>query len=235
MAVVDRIDRVVRALEKEAVIASIRLTNTAQIVRAFNSILLGGLSIFEIPIQAPKWAEIVRKARAEFGDDILLGVGGVLDRRGALNAIQAGADYVCSPHTERGIVELCKEEQTLIMQGGLTPNEVFRAYQTGADYVSVTPASFYGQAYMESLLFTYGDVKLIPSGGVDDKLAGALLASGARAVGVDTWLVNDKMIQDREFDQIQQRAVSLKKIAATAKPQAAPMPKARSSRSRARA
>ncbi len=233
MPVIERIERVTLALEKEGIIASIRLTQTAHLVRAFNSILLGGLNVFEIPIQAPKWEEIVRKARQEFGNDIILGVCGILDRRGALDAIQAGADYVSSPHTERGIVELCKEETTVVMQGGMTPNEVFRAYQTGADYVTVTPANFYGPAYLESLLFTYGNIRLIPTGGIDDQMAGALLKAGARAVGVDTWLVNDGLVNRREFDVVQQRALALKKMAdksRTAMPVAAPKARKRAAK-----
>jgi 2-dehydro-3-deoxyphosphogluconate aldolase / (4S)-4-hydroxy-2-oxoglutarate aldolase len=213
MPVVERVERVKDAIHREGVIANIRLTNTGQLVRAFNSVLLGGISIFEIPIQAQKWADIVKRARAEFGDEITLGVGGVLDRRGALSAVQAGADYVSCPHTERGIVELCKEEGVVIMQGALTPNEVFRAQQTGADFVTVMPANFYGNNYVETLLFTYSDVKLIPTGGIDDKAAAQLLQSGARAVAIDTWLVNDQFIARRQFDEIQARAVALKKAA----------------------
>lgn len=211
MPVIERVERVAHTIEKERAIAVLRLTDTPAVIRAFNSLLLGGINVFELPIQATRWADILKKARAEFGDDVVLGVGGVLDRRGALNAIQAGADYVSSPHTERGIVELCKEEGAIIMQGALTPNEVFRAQQTGADFVTVTPANFYGPAYVESLLFTYADTRLIPVGGIDVELATTLLQAGARAVAVDTWLVNDVFIARRLFDEIQKRAATLSK------------------------
>lgn len=213
MPVIERVERVAHTIEKERAIAVLRLTDTNTIIRTFNSLLLGGINVFELPIQAPRWADILKKARAEFGDDVVLGVGGILDRRGALNAIQAGADYVSSPHTERGIVELCKEEGAVVMQGALTPNEVFRAQQTGADFVTVMPASFYGPAYVESLLFTYSDVRLIPVGGIDDELAATLLKAGARAVAVDAWLVNDVFIARRQFDEIQKRASALSKAA----------------------
>ncbi len=217
MPVLERVERVALTIEKEGVIASIRLRDIKQIIRAFNSLLLGGVNIFELPVQAPKWSDVVKKARDEFGNDIILGVGGILDRRSALNAIQAGADYVSSPHTERGIVELCKEEGAVVMQGGLTPNEVYRAQQTGADYITVAPANLYGESYVEQMIFTYGNIKLVPQGGIDEKGAAILLRAGARAVVVDSWLVNDELIKRRDFDEIQQRAAALRKTVTEAR------------------
>jgi 2-dehydro-3-deoxyphosphogluconate aldolase/(4S)-4-hydroxy-2-oxoglutarate aldolase len=211
MPVIEKVERVSRAIEKEGLIAHVKLNDTQQMIRAINSLLLGGITILELPIKAPKWQDILKKARTEFGNEITIGISGILDRRSALNAIQAGADYVSSPHTERGIVELCKEEGTICMQGGLTPNEVFRAQQTGADYVNIMPASLFGNAYLETLIFNYGDVPLIPVGGIDEQLAVQLAKTGIRAVVVDSWLVNDQMIARRQFDEIQKRAASLKK------------------------
>lgn len=211
MAVIEKIERVSRAIEKEAFIAHVRLTDMAATIRTINSLLLGGITVIEMPVRAPKWSDILAKARAEFGDEITMGITGILDRRSALNAIQAGADYVSSPHTERGIVELCKEEGTICMQGALTPNEVFRAQQTGADYVTVMPANFFDPAYVEGILFNYGDVAMIPQGGLDDAAAVRFLKAGARAVILDNWLVNDQLIARRQFDEIQKRAAALKK------------------------
>lgn len=211
MAVIERVERTAHIIEKERVIAHIRLQDTQNIIRAINSVLLGGINIIEIPAQTPKWQDLLKKARAEFGADVTLGLSGVLDRRSALNAVQAGADYVSSPHTERGIVELCKEEGIIVMQGAMTPNEIFRAQQTGADFVTVLPASLYGGAYVESMLYTYGDVQLIPVGGIDDQMAAMLLKAGAKAVAVDNWLVNDAFVSRRQFDEIQKRATTLRK------------------------
>lgn len=217
MPVIEKVERVSRAIEKEALIAHVRLVDTHQIIRAINSLLLGGVTVLELPVKAPKWQEILKKARAEFGNEVTLGVSGILDRRSALTAIQAGADFVSSPHTERGIVELCKEEGAICMQGGVTPNEIFRAQQTGADFVTVVPANLYGGGYVENILFHYGDIPLVPTGGIDDKLAVQLLGAGARAVVVDQWLVSDQLVARRQFDEIQKRAAALKKTLAKRK------------------
>src|SRR5688500_303664 len=89
MAVIERVERTAQTIEKEKVIAHIRLTDTQHIIRALNSILLGGINIIEFPAQTPKWQDLIKKARAEFGTDVTLGLCGVLDRRSALNAAQA--------------------------------------------------------------------------------------------------------------------------------------------------
>lgn len=217
MPVIEKVERVSRAIEKEGVIAHVKLSDTQQMIRAINSLLLGGITILELPVKAPKWQDVIKKARAEFGNEITLGVSGILDRRSALNAIQAGADFVSSPHTERGIVELCKEEGTICMQGGLTPNEIFRAQQTGADYITVMPANLFGPQYLETLIFNYGDVPLIPIGGIDEQTALTLVKAGARAIIFDSWLVNDQMVARRQFDEIQKRAAAVKKAMAKRK------------------
>src|SRR5688500_18536982 len=115
MAVIEKVERVSRAIHKEAVIAHIRLSEPQQMLRAINSIVLGGLNILELPATCPKWGDVLRKVREDFGNEVTIGISGILDRRTALTAIQTGADYVSSPHTERGIVELCKEEGTIVM------------------------------------------------------------------------------------------------------------------------
>ena len=73
---------------------------------------------------------------------------------------------------------------------GPHPTEVHSAWKLGVPAVKLFPASVRGPDLIRALLGPFTDMKLIPTGGINDQNAPAYLAAGAVAVGVGSWLTS---------------------------------------------
>ena len=135
-----------------------------------------------------------------------VGAGTVLDSETARIAILAGASFVVSPHTDERIIETCRRYSVPVMAGALTPTEVVRAWQAGADVVKIFPADTFGPAYLKALKGPLPQVRLMPTGGVMLETAAAFLAAGACALGAGSSLVEKAWIEGRDWNSITQRA-----------------------------
>jgi 2-dehydro-3-deoxyphosphogluconate aldolase/(4S)-4-hydroxy-2-oxoglutarate aldolase len=66
----------------------------------------------------------------------------------------------------------------------MTPTEIGGAWDAGATFVKVFPASAVGPAFVRELRGPLPEVELVPTGGVDGTNASAFLEAGAAAVGI---------------------------------------------------
>jgi 2-dehydro-3-deoxyphosphogluconate aldolase/(4S)-4-hydroxy-2-oxoglutarate aldolase len=77
-----------------------------------------------------------------------------------------------------------------MIPGAFTPTEVAVAWNAGAAAVKVFPASVGGPGLLKAIRGPFGDLPLVPTGGITASNAGAFLAAGAVAVGVGGWLTD---------------------------------------------
>ena len=78
-------------------IAVIRLAEPNKLIKVAQSIYEGGVIGIEITMTVPDAINVIKKAAAELGNYMNIGVGTVLDAVTAQKAIDAGAKYVVSP------------------------------------------------------------------------------------------------------------------------------------------
>lgn len=149
-----------------------------------------GARIFEITMDAPAAAGDLRTVADRFGGgEILLGAGTVTtpDRLHAARA--SGADFAVSPTLDPPLLQIAIDDGLPFVPGAFTPTEVASAWQGGATFVKVFPASAVGASFVRELRGPMPEVELIPTGGVDADSAISFLAAGAAAVGVGGALV----------------------------------------------
>ena len=89
--------QIVERVIAEGAVAVIRADNSDTLNHVIDALLAGGVSALEVTMTVPKALEIIEQTADRFGDDILLGVGSVLDPETTRLAILAGAQYVVSP------------------------------------------------------------------------------------------------------------------------------------------
>ena len=101
------------------------------------------LAAFEITLNEPEadaLGSIERLARG-FGDRMLVGAGTVRSIDAARRAIDAGATFLVSPHTDEALVRWAAARGIPALPGALTPTEVVRAWDAGAAAVHVRISS----------------------------------------------------------------------------------------------
>lgn len=181
----------VEAILRERVIAILR--RVPDVDRVVDGLAAGGVRVLEITLDDPHALQyIARLARRE---DLVVGAGTVRTVAEADAAIAAGAAFCVSPATVPAVVERCLERGVPPLPGALTPTELERARALGAPLVKLFPASLGGPGYLRDILAPLGDLRVVPTGGIDAGNARAFLDAGARAVGAGGSLVRSADVE----------------------------------------
>ena len=203
--------RIVERIVEQKAVAVIRADNPDVLGRMIDALLAGGISALEVTMTVPRALDIIEETANRFGDEILLGVGSVLDAETARLAINAGARYVVSPVFKPAIIEMAHRYNLPAMPGCFTPTEILEAHEAGADIVKVFPAGQLGMKYFKAIKAPMHHLQLMPTGGVSLTNAGEWIEAGACAVGVGSALIDKKAIAAGNFDQITEHARTLRK------------------------
>lgn len=184
------------------IVAVVRFSDPGPLVEVVKALADGGVTVAEVTFTVPNALEVIRLAREQLGDRVLLGAGTVLDPETARAALLAGAEFIVAPSVNREVITLCRRYDKLVMPGAFTPTEVVAAWEAGADIVKVFPAEIVGPAFFKALRGPLPHVKLMPTGGVDLNTAGEFLKSGAVCLGVGSQLVEPKAVASGDFARI---------------------------------
>jgi len=184
------------------IVAIVRFPEPGPLVEVVSALAAGGVTAVEVTLTVPNALDVIREARRQLGDRVLLGAGTVLDPETARAAILAGAEFIVAPNLNVEVVRLCRRYDSLVMPGAFTPTEVLAAWEAGADVVKVFPADVLGPAFFKALRGPLPQVKLMPTGGVDVSNASDYLKAGAVCLGVGGQLVESKAVAARDFARI---------------------------------
>ena len=184
------------------IVAVVRFSSPDPLVRVVEALAAGGVTVAEVTFTVPNALDVIRAAKQQLGDRVLLGAGTVLDPETARAALLAGAEFVVAPTVNPDVIRLCRRYDKLVMPGAFTPTEVLTAWEAGADVVKVFPADVVGPAFFKALRGPLPQVKLMPTGGVDLSTAGEFLKAGAVCLGVGGQLVDPKAVAAGDFARI---------------------------------
>jgi len=196
-------------IEARGVIAVIRTNNASELIEVTDAIKAGGVDIIEVTMTTPNALSVISSVAAKYDDEVLVGVGSVLDAVTARAAMLAGANFVVSPVTKPDIIEMCNRYGTVVMPGAFTPTEILKAWEAGADYVKVFPSSGVGPGYIKDIKAPMPHISLVPTGGVNLNNAEEFIRVGAAALGVGSALVNNKVISDGLLNRLTENAKQL--------------------------
>jgi 2-dehydro-3-deoxyphosphogluconate aldolase / (4S)-4-hydroxy-2-oxoglutarate aldolase len=189
------------------IVAIIRADSDRDLIDIVRAVAAGGVHCIEVTMTTPGAIQAIEKSRKELAkDDVLLGVGSVLDAETCRLAILAGAQYVVSPVVSIPVIEMARRYGKPVLPGALTPTEILAAWEHGADLVKVFPSDVGGAAYIKAIKGPLPQIPLVPTGSVSAENLKDFVAAGAAAVGVGGNLVSKKLVEARDFDGITKNA-----------------------------
>jgi len=197
-----RRETTVSRLRALGAVAVIRLPDADRILPVVEALAEGGVRAIEVTMTVPDALGALARLKAHFGDDVLLGVGSVLDAVTATAAVNAGARFVVSPVFDVSVVAAAHDAGAAAMPGAFTPTECQRAHASGADVVKVFPADTLGPAYFRAVLAPLPHLLLMPTGGVTLDNADEWLRAGAVAVGVGSALIAPADVGAGNYERI---------------------------------
>jgi 2-dehydro-3-deoxyphosphogluconate aldolase/(4S)-4-hydroxy-2-oxoglutarate aldolase len=198
---------VLQRIRDLGLIPVVRAESAEQAMRAVQAIKAGGISALEVTMTVPGAIAVIEQLTKAFGAETVIGAGTVLDPETADRCIQAGAQFIVSPALNEETIAFCQGQDVAIFPGALTPTEVVRAWNAGADAVKVFPAGAVGGAsYLKALKAPLPQIELVPTGGVSLKTAADFIKAGAMALGVGADLVDIRALRDGHDEVITERA-----------------------------
>lgn len=203
----DSARRLAFVLERRLV-AIVRGDDGAKLAAACAVLCDAGVPVIEVTFTVPGALEVIAVVKRKLGAKVLLGAGTVLDPETARAAILAGAEFLVAPNTNLEVIRVCKRYGALAMPGAFTPTEILAAWEAGADIVKVFPAEVGGPAYFKAVKAPLPQVRLMPSGGVDEQSAPAFLAAGACCVSVGAKLLDQAVVAAEDWPALRRRAAA---------------------------
>ena len=202
--------QITERLIADGIAAVIRLDHPDRLLRASEALLEGGVYVLEVTMTTPKALDMIEQLSEAFAPDALIGVGSVVDANAARAAIQAGAQFVVSPVLKREIIDATHAQDRPVLPGALTPTEMQRAHDLGADIVKVFPASQFGPGYLKSVRAPLPHLQLMPTGGVTAENVAEWFHAGACAVGVGSALIDKQAIAEENYTVLTDKARALR-------------------------
>jgi 2-dehydro-3-deoxyphosphogluconate aldolase/(4S)-4-hydroxy-2-oxoglutarate aldolase len=188
------------------VVAIVRLDDYSSAVEMVKALQAGGIEAVEFTYTNPRAGAAIAAAADALGDEVAIGAGTVLDPETARAAILQGASFIVTPTLNVDTIRLCNRYSVPTVIGSFTPTEILTAWEHGATFVKVFPASSVGPRYLKDVRGPLPQVRLIPTGGVTLANAGEFIRAGASAVAVGSNLVDARSVADGAWATLTERA-----------------------------
>lgn len=164
----------------------------------------GGLPLAEVTFRTPCAKEAIQIMKKNF-PEMLIGAGTVLNPQQVDEAIEAGSQFIVSPGLNPQVVQYCLDKNMPVIPGCATPSDMEKAMTLGLDTVKFFPAEANGGIKaIKAMSAPYGNLKFMPTGGINTQNINAYLACDQIIACGGTWMVSQELIRNRQWDQITQ-------------------------------
>jgi 2-dehydro-3-deoxyphosphogluconate aldolase / (4S)-4-hydroxy-2-oxoglutarate aldolase len=187
-------------------VSVIRADNLKEALCKAEACIEGGIRLIEVTYSFPDTSKAVKILSSN--KDLIVGVGTVLNIEQAESALESGARFLVSPHTDRTLIEYSLRHKIVSIAGATTSNEVVSAYQMGADFVKIFPVNLIGgPEYIKSLKEPLPFIKAFVTGGINKFNITDYINAGVSLIGISSALFGDAKFNEKQF--IEDRAKEL--------------------------
>ncbi|MBG9209096.1 MULTISPECIES: bifunctional 2-keto-4-hydroxyglutarate aldolase/2-keto-3-deoxy-6-phosphogluconate aldolase [Mammaliicoccus] len=176
--------KILNQLHENYLVAVVRGNDEDETKKIVDEIIKGGFKNIEITFTVPNAEEVINQVHKQYGDDIVLGAGTVLDAATAQIAINKGAQYIVSPHLDTNISKLCNIYSIPYLPGCSSATEIIEALRYGSDLIKLFPGGQLGAGFIKDIKGPVPNVELMPSGGVNLDNVSDWIEKGSFAVGI---------------------------------------------------
>ncbi len=184
------------------IVPVVKIMDADDAVNLGRALIEGGLPIAEITFRTDAAEEAIRKLHNEL-PGVLLGAGTVLTVKQVKKAVSAGAEFIVAPGFNPDVVDYCVENNIPVVPGVNSPTQIEMALKRNLRILKFFPAEASGGLTMlKSMAAPYGDLKFIPTGGVNTANINTYLQSDRVLACGGTWMVKPELISTGKFDEI---------------------------------
>jgi 2-dehydro-3-deoxyphosphogluconate aldolase/(4S)-4-hydroxy-2-oxoglutarate aldolase len=191
-----------RSLAGIGLVPVIKIEDAAKAVPLGNALAAGGIPVAEVTFRTAAAEDAIRAMTAEC-PDLLVGAGTVINVALAKKAIAAGAKFIVSPGFNPAVVDYCIENDIPILPGVNNASLVEAGLEKGLDTFKFFPAEASGGvAMIDSLAGPFGNVKFVPTGGIDAANVGDYAKRNSVLAIGGSWMVKADLVSADKWDEI---------------------------------
>ena len=193
---------IINQLEASKVVPVVKIEDAKDALPLGKALIKGGLPVIEITFRSDAAAEAIASLSYEL-PDICVGAGTVLTIDQVNQAIDSGARFIVAPGFNPRVVDYCIDRNIPVFPGVNSPTQVEMGLERDLKVLKFFPAEASGGLNMlKAMAAPYGDVRFMPTGGINiDNLKDYLAFDRIIACG-GTWLATAALINDNRFDEI---------------------------------
>ena len=198
---------------KYRIVAIVRGLDSALCKRLAEALFDGGIRMMEVTfdqtgrLPQEETVKAIEELRSGWDGKMRIGAGTVLSLQQLSLAEKAGASYIVTPNTNPELIRRAKELGLGVLAGAMTPSEIHTAYEAGADFVKVFPASVLGPEYIRAVQAPLGHIPMLAVGGGNERNIADYLRAGAAGAGVGGGLVSRRNVEEGRLEQIRELAL----------------------------
>ncbi|MFT3762834.1 MAG: bifunctional 4-hydroxy-2-oxoglutarate aldolase/2-dehydro-3-deoxy-phosphogluconate aldolase [Pseudoxanthomonas sp.] len=171
--------------------------------RVSAALLKGGLPAIELTLRTPVAMDALRMLKQEL-PDIGIGMGTVVAPRQIEECVEAGADFLVTPGASPAMAKLLAQAPLPVVPGGATPSEFLALMELGFRACKLFPANAAGgMNLVKGLAPTLPELKLCPTGGMNEDNAADFLKQPNVACIGGSWMVPGNWIEAGEWDKVE--------------------------------
>ena len=188
------------------IIPVVKLERAEDATKLARALYKGGICCMEITFRTAAAKDAIKKV-AEEVPEMLVGAGTVIGAGQVADAVEAGAKFIVSPGLSEEVVKKCRELDVICLPGCVTASEIMKAKSLGIGVVKFFPAQTSGGIKaIKALAAPFGDMKFIPTGGINTENIGTYLENPFIAACGGSWMVKESDINAGNFEEITQKA-----------------------------
>lgn len=203
-------EKLIQTVYERKIIAIFRNIPEEKSLQTANALYNGGIRLCEVTFNMKdknnNFASTLNSVRnilkGRKGRDLYVGVGTVLTTEQVILARDAGAEFIITPSINTDVIRLANQMGMMTIPGGYTPTELEMAYEAGADFVKIFPASEAGASYFKAVSAPLKHIPLIAVGGVDLDNMESFYNAGCVGFGIGGNLVNKNYIEEGCFSEL---------------------------------
>lgn len=157
---------------------------------------------------APEVFKELSRYIAREHQEIILGVGSIVDEPTAAMYIAYGANFVVGPILNEAVAKLCNRRKVAYMPGCGSASEISYAEELGVEIVKVFPGnSVGGPDFVKSVLGPCPWTRIMPTGGVDatQESITAWFRAGVACVGMGSNLIRKDLVAAGNWEEISRK------------------------------
>ena len=208
-----------RVLVGAGILPVLTVDSVQQAIDTATALLAGGLTAIELTLRTPASLDALRALKEQF-PGLAIGAGTVL-KAAQVDAVCAiGVDFIITPGVSPALLDVLLAANVPVIPGAATPSELMALEASGFRVAKLFPAAVVGGVGMlKALQGPLPQMKLCPTGGIDEGNAAEYLAQPNVACIGGSWMVPKAWLQAGAYDRVTESAARAAAIIKSARRQ----------------